>query len=87
MTLVPKEGGIAELVDLFVDPDHLRQGIGRVLIADAVASAQKHAVRRIEVDANPNALPFYEAAHFTAVGTIETEFGTGWRLALEIAPP
>ena len=40
---------------------------------------------RIEVDANPQALAFYEAVGFLTTGVARTRFGNAPRMALEIA--
>ena len=52
-------GPVRELEDLFVDPDHQRQGIGAVLVADAVSLARRDGATRIEVTGNPHASRFY----------------------------
>lgn len=75
----------AELEDLFVDPDHMRQGIARLLIADAVARARSSGVGRIGVTANEHAHPFYSAVGFVPDGTAETRFGPAARFRLDIA--
>ena len=46
-------GDIAELDDLFVDPDWMRQGVARTLVDDAVAVAKTRGITWIEVTANP----------------------------------
>src|SRR3954447_3404619 len=53
-----------ELDGLFVEPDQMRTGVGRELIDDAVRIARERGALRIEVDANPQALAFYEAVGF-----------------------
>ena len=76
----------AELDDLFVDPDWMRQGIGRALVLDALALARVRGVGRIEVVANPHALPFYERLGFAFDRSVETRFGPGRRMHLDVAP-
>ena len=73
-------GGVAELEDLFVDPDWMRRGVGRLLVLDAVAMARRGNVARIEVTANPHALAFYENVGFVGDGRVETALGHGVRM-------
>lgn len=75
----------AELVDLFVDPDWMRQGIGRALVTDVVSFCGAHGISRIGVCANPHALAFYEKVGFLIDGTEDTEFGPGIRMHLDVA--
>lgn len=49
-----------ELCSLFVDPDHVRQGVGTALMAHAVADARAHGARDLWLDASLNAISFYE---------------------------
>jgi GNAT superfamily N-acetyltransferase len=77
---------VMELEDLFVDPDWMRHGIGRLLVRDAMAIASRENVARIDVEANPHAWSFYENVGFTHDGRVETPFGQGARMHLEIPP-
>lgn len=78
-------GDIDELDDLFVDPDWMRRGVARDLIADAVKDARARGARRIEVTANGHALAFYTTTGFVLDGTADTEFGPGYRMHLDVA--
>ena len=49
-------GGVLDLQDLFVDPDWMRQGIGRRLVRDAAAIAAERGFEVIAVTANPRCL-------------------------------
>jgi GNAT superfamily N-acetyltransferase len=80
-----RSGRALELEDLFVDPDWMRQGVGRRLMRDVVAFAQRVHARRVEVTANPHALAFYENVGFVHVGQVVTRFGTGARMHLDVA--
>ena len=71
-----------ELEDLFVDPDWMRRGIGRTLLADQVALAESQGIARIEVTANPHADAFYRSVGFVHVGETETQFGPAARMEL-----
>ncbi|MER5529738.1 GNAT family N-acetyltransferase [Streptomyces sp. NPDC002677] len=55
---------------MFVDPDSIGQGIGRVLFTHAVESARALGFTRFTIDADPNAEPFYEAMGGIPVGRV-----------------
>jgi GNAT superfamily N-acetyltransferase len=76
------ESGVLELEDLFVDPAWMRRGVGRQLVNDVVALAERQGIVRIEVTANPHADAFYRSAGFVYVGETETQFGPAARMAL-----
>jgi ribosomal protein S18 acetylase RimI-like enzyme len=75
-----RAGDVLELVDLFVDPACMRQGIARSLLDDVVDHARDAGVERIGVDGNPQARAFYEAVGFVVEATVLTEFGPGLRM-------
>ena len=79
-------GEIAELDDLFVDPDWMRRGVARALVLDAVSVARAGGSQRIEVTANEHALKFYDAVGFVADGVVPTQFAPGTRMHLDIVP-
>ena len=56
----PPEG---ELGLLFVEPDTMRQGVGRALYRHVLAEAGRLGFRRLAIDADPHAVPFYRAVH------------------------
>ncbi len=74
------EEGSAELDDLFVEPAHWKNGIGRALIEALVDYARARNVKRLAVVGNPHAAGFYFACGFEAIGRTETQFGPGLRL-------
>jgi GNAT superfamily N-acetyltransferase len=76
--------GALELEDLFVDPEWMRQGVGRQLVADLVERATHEGIARIEVTANPHADAFYRSVGFVYLGRVETQFGPAARLGLPI---
>ena len=84
-TSVPA-GDVIELDDLFVDPGWMRQGAGRALVLDAVAIARDLGAGRIEVTANQHALVFYGKAGFIADHEVQTRFGSGTRMHLDVTP-
>ena len=83
-TLVRSDHRCAELEDLFVDPDHQRQGVGRALMTGLTERARVAGDRCISVTANPDALAFYESVGFVVVGQAETRFGPAPRMSVEI---
>jgi GNAT superfamily N-acetyltransferase len=74
-------GEAFELIDLFVDPDHRRSGIGRALVEDLVTIAIGAGVTRIDVDGNHHALDFYRAVDFSEVGEVRLAHGTAIRMS------
>ncbi|GGN60194.1 N-acetyltransferase [Actinoplanes lobatus] len=62
----PPEG---ELGNLWIDPKHLRRGIGRSLWQHAMGVARELGFAAILIDADPNAEGFYLGMGATTVGT------------------
>ena len=79
-------GDVTEIEDLFVDPDWMRRGVGRALVQDLIGLARQRGVRRVEVTGNPHARAFYESVGFTHDHEVDTEFGPGLRMHLDLAP-
>ena len=80
--VIPGEDRACELDGLFVDPDQLRRGIGRALVADA--SLRRRIGRRwLEVTAGP-AKGFYERVGFHQFDAAQTRFGPAVRMRLEL---
>ena len=63
----PLDLTVADLTLLFVDPAHMRCGIGRALYAKALALAIGLGARHLVIDSDPQAAAFY-----TAMGAIRT---------------
>lgn len=84
-TTQPTDPGVLELVDLFVDPSAMRTGVARRLLFHIATEAARDGVARIDVTANPHALGFYGAVGFVAGDRVETEFGAGDRMHLDVA--
>jgi GNAT superfamily N-acetyltransferase len=59
---------IWELVSLFVLPAHIGQGVGRTLLKEAVAIANKAGQTTLHIDSDPNAEPFYLACGAVRIG-------------------
>ena len=77
-------GDAVEIEDLFVDPEWMRQGIGRALVLDLIAIACGRGIRRVEVTANQHALAFYEKAGFVVYREEATRFGPAPRMRLDV---
>ena len=69
--------GDRELDGLFVAPAVMRQGIGRLLIEDATATAWAQGATRVVVTANLRAQGFYERCGFVPGGLVPTRFEPG----------
>jgi GNAT superfamily N-acetyltransferase len=44
---------------LFIEPRHIRGGVGRALLAHAVAEARRRGAEQLTILADPNAAGFY----------------------------
>jgi GNAT superfamily N-acetyltransferase len=68
--LVPDSGGsrAIELHMIFVDPGAIGSGVGRALWAHAEARARALGGETLGLDADPNAVPFYERMGMRIVG-------------------
>jgi ribosomal protein S18 acetylase RimI-like enzyme len=80
----PTGPSVAELDDLFVDPQWHRRGVGRALVRYIIKELSGEGVSRLEVTGNDHALEFYRSAGFVIDGRVETEFGAGSRLHVDI---
>jgi len=78
-------GDVSEIEDLFVDPDWMRGGVGRALVEDLIALAQRRGVRRVEVTGNPHARAFYETVGFSHDHGVDTPLGPGLRMHRDLA--
>jgi GNAT superfamily N-acetyltransferase len=50
----------ADLLKLFVEPDQLKSGIGRLLFGWVADQARRAGALRIIIEADPDAVPFYQ---------------------------
>ena len=50
---------VADLLKLFVEPDRQRKGAGRALFVWAMGAARASGARRLVIEADPGAAPFY----------------------------
>lgn len=77
--VIPTDDRVHELDGLFVEPDHLRGGVGRALVQDAAERAARAGAELLEVTAGP-AQGFYEKVGFQVIGPAETLFGPAVRM-------
>lgn len=75
---------VAELEDLFVDPDVRRMGVARRLVVDLVVQARGDGIRQVEVTGHPDAIPFYRALGFVVDGEAPTDLGPAPHLHLAL---
>ena len=57
-----------EISSFFVHPDAKRKGVGRALWEVALREARTAGLAKLHLDADPEAVPFYEAMGFKAIG-------------------
>ena len=74
--------GSYELEALFVEPEHIGCGVGRMLIQHAVRRLSERGVKRLIIQGDPHAIEFYVAAGARQVGTRESGSIPGRELPL-----
>ena len=67
VTLIPTPP-TGEISSFFIHPEAKRQGVGRTLWEKALTEAQAAELTHLHLDADPEAVPFYEAMGFTTTG-------------------
>jgi len=82
--VLPRPDGDAELDALFVEPGLWKQGVGRRLIDHCAGVARGRRSQLLHVVGNPHAEGFYVACGFRTTGTIETRFGRGLAMKLDL---
>lgn len=78
VALSPARPGVVELVKMAVSPFHQGHGIGRELVASALARARALGFTRVELESNRRLAPavhLYEAAGFRHLGPDEHQPG------------
>ena len=68
-----KANEIASVENLWVLPEYMGQGIGKQLFLHAVANAREHGYKTLQLDADPNALGFYERMGMHKIGDRRSE--------------
>ncbi len=61
---------VAELGQMFVDPEHIGRGVGRALWTHAVGRARAEGIHTLTIDADPFAEAFYLAMGATRTGSV-----------------
>jgi ribosomal protein S18 acetylase RimI-like enzyme len=69
-----------EVGNLWIDPEHLRRGVGRLLWDHAVESARALGLKELSIVADPHAEGFYLAMGAVRVGEVPSEIDPGRRL-------
>lgn len=59
-----------ELEHLWVSPDRMRKGIGKLLVTHAASFVRAHGGKKLNIDADPNAEHFYIACGARRIGEI-----------------
>ncbi|MFI8005746.1 GNAT family N-acetyltransferase [Streptomyces sp. NPDC086010] len=75
----PPEGSLAMM---FVEPDAIGRGVGRLLFEHTVARARRSGFARLTIDADPNAEAFYTAMGAVRIGSTPSGSVPGRRLPL-----
>ena len=78
--------GEGELADVFVEPARLREGHGRRLVEHAKDAARTLGLRRLRVEADPNARAFYASCGGAQAGTVPSGSIPGRRRPLMKIP-
>jgi GNAT superfamily N-acetyltransferase len=65
---------VAILDDLWVLPAYMGRGVGRTLFTHAVAEARYAGAQALELDADPNAAPFYARLGCEIIGETMSEW-------------
>ncbi|SDN44544.1 Acetyltransferase (GNAT) domain-containing protein [Actinacidiphila guanduensis] len=71
---------------MFVEPDAIGQGIGRLLFERTVAAGRDLGFTRLTIDADPNAEPFYRAMGAVRVGSVPSGSIAGRVLPQMVVP-
>ena len=66
--LTDPDGRGGEVHAFFIDPAWQRRGVGRLLWRKLAERAREKGLAELRLDADPAAVPFYEAMGFTVVG-------------------
>lgn len=63
---------VVQLDNLFILPDYIGKGYGRILLADFFDKIKLTTAEKVVLDAEPNAADFYQKFGFRTVGRIES---------------
>ncbi len=70
-----RRDGLGLLDHLWVQPAFMRQGVGRELFRHAVERARSQGLERLELEADPHAVGFYERMGAHVTGETATDMG------------
>lgn len=80
-SLTPDKGQRTGVVhSFFIDPDHQGRGVGRMLWGKLLERAHAYQMTDVRLDADPNAVPFYQAMGFELAGDAPSAAIKGRRL-------
>ena len=68
-----EQNGNAWIEDLWVLPEYVGQGVGRQLFLDAISRARQMGYKTLQLEADPNALGFYEKMGMHKIGERHSE--------------
>ena len=71
-TLLDKSGN-AWIEDLWVLPEHMGKGIGKALFLYAAVLARQRGYQKLQLEADPNAVGFYEKMGMQRIGERRSE--------------
>ncbi len=63
-----EKDGMAWLENLWVHPDHIGKGVGKLLFLHAVDLARQRGLEMLQCEADPNAVGFYEKMGMRQIG-------------------
>jgi GNAT superfamily N-acetyltransferase len=82
--LLGPHGGACQLDGLFVEPSHMRGGVGRALVEDAIRLARERGATRVDVVANSHAAEFYVRVGFARGEPEPTRFAPAEKMTLAL---
>jgi GNAT superfamily N-acetyltransferase len=68
MYVIGGDPPLGEIEDFFVEPEHIGAGLGGLMFAALRAAATEAGFERLRIDADPNALGFYEHQGAVQIG-------------------
>src|ERR1700730_11219520 len=74
--------GALDLNKLFIEPRHIRSGVGRALLAHAIAEARRRGAGRLTILADPSGAAVYERAGAVGIGEAPSDAVPGRLLPL-----
>jgi GNAT superfamily N-acetyltransferase len=77
-----EQGGVLELLYLFVEPSSINRGYGKLLWKHAVEMAAKLGFQKISIESDPYAEAFYKAMGARRVGEVLSSVQPGRKLPL-----